>query len=282
MTTTYPGTLDTWSDKTDAVDTYLAADINNLQDAVEAVQTELGTDVAGSVTDLKTRLSTVISDAGFLDFKAATTLTISSGGITVAQNWHIIDTEGASASDDVDTISGGADGYVVFAKSANTARNVVLKHDTGNILCAGSADLTLNTSHDLAILIYSGSLSKWIATSLVAAASVSAANTWTVNQYFAAGMRHMYHGLSANTTLTNAYYMVDVDASGGAVTIVLPTAASIAGQTFIIRKNDSSANAVTIDGYSSETINGAATLAISVQYTSYTIMSDGTNWMVIG
>lgn len=282
MATNYPNALDSWTDKTDNVDVYMAADINNLQDAVEAIEAALGTSIAGTATSLKARLANSISNGGYLNFKSATTLTISSGSITVTQNWHIIDTEGSSASDDLDTINGGEDGFVLFVRSANSSRNVVIRHNIGNILCVGSANLTLDNSNDLAIMIYSGALSKWLAMSTVSAAQTSAANTWAQNQYFSAGMRCRYHSISSNTTITNDYYMVNVNASSGAVTITLPTAVNIAGQVFVVRKSDSSSNAVIIDGNGSETINGNATVSLTVQYTSYMIMSDGAGWMIIG
>ena len=278
----YPGALDSWTDKTDGVDSYLAAHINDLQNAVEAVQTELGTDPAGSADDLKTRLAMALSDAGILQFADATTLTISAGGVTVTQNYHKIATEGAAASDDLDTITGGADGLILFLKTNDSAKDVVIKHNTGNILCSGGGDLTLGTNYDVVVLLYDGTLSKFVAWAMTAGGQLGATNTWTAPNYFSSGMRFKVHALSTDTTITNAYYMCDVDASGGAVTITLPTASGDIGRTFILRKNDASANAVTIDGYSSETINGSSTLPITVQYTSYTIMSDGTNWMVVG
>jgi hypothetical protein len=57
MTTLYPGSLDTFTDKTDGIDYNLAADINNLQDSVEAVEGELGTNPAGSHATVKDRLT---------------------------------------------------------------------------------------------------------------------------------------------------------------------------------------------------------------------------------
>ena len=62
--TEYPGSLWSPTGKTDKVDLVKAADINNLQNEVVATQTELGTDVAGSATDLKTRLARCIADNG--------------------------------------------------------------------------------------------------------------------------------------------------------------------------------------------------------------------------
>lgn len=72
-------------------------------------------------------------------------------------------------------------------------------------------------------------------------------------------------------------YHVDVDASGGAVTVNLPTAVGNAGALIEVRKTDSSANTVTVDGSGTETINGAATLVIYAQYDSYSLRSNGAN-----
>lgn len=69
-----------------------------------------------------------------------------------------------------------------------------------------------------------------------------------------------------------------VDASGGAVTINALAAATMgAGRRQEVIKTDSSANAVTIDPNGSETINGNATLAISVPLTGVEYESDGSN-----
>lgn len=71
-----------------------------------------------------------------------------------------------------------------------------------------------------------------------------------------------------------------VNASGGAVTVNLPTASGISGQSIYVKKQDSSGNTVTIDGNSSETIDGSLTLVISVQYNGFELVSDGTNWYI--
>lgn len=71
------------------------------------------------------------------------------------------------------------------------------------------------------------------------------------------------------------------DATSAAFTLTLP-AASSAGDGFalIVKKTDSSANAVTLDGNSSETIDGATTYALSSQYDAVLIVCDGSNWHV--
>jgi hypothetical protein len=75
-----------------------------------------------------------------------------------------------------------------------------------------------------------------------------------------------------------------VDATSGAVTINLPTTGfgRVSGRIYIIKKTDASGNAVTIDGNSSETIDGATTYSLASQYKYVTIQSNGTNWFIIG
>lgn len=72
-----------------------------------------------------------------------------------------------------------------------------------------------------------------------------------------------------------------VDASGGPVTVTLPAKANLIGHVLNIKKIDSSANAVTIDGNSSETIDGATTVVFSTQYQCYTIHCGASEWSII-
>lgn len=160
----YPSTVDSYTAKTDGVDHVLAAHVNTLQTSVVAIETELGTDPAGSVPDVKTRLAVSHDDAGNLRFKAVSDLTVSGGVITVTQNRHRFDTEGGAATDDIDTINGLAtDGEIVYGAIVNAARNIVLKHGTGNIACVGGQNITLDLVSDVAILIYDGTTSTWFA-----------------------------------------------------------------------------------------------------------------------
>lgn len=83
------------------------------------------------------------------------------------------------------------------------------------------------------------------------------------------------------TTLDEWNRTVEANATGGAFTINLPAAATAKFWTYTIKKVDASANVVTIDPAGAETIDGAATLPLSTQYSSVTIQSDGTAWIVI-
>lgn len=72
-----------------------------------------------------------------------------------------------------------------------------------------------------------------------------------------------------------------VNATSGNITITL-LASATAGSGFelTIKKTDSTANTVTIDGNGSETIDGATTQVLAFQNNSMTIISDGTNWQI--
>ncbi len=90
-----------------------------------------------------------------------------------------------------------------------------------------------------------------------------------------------YVSKTTNYTATTSDYFIACDSSGGSFTITLPTAASIAGFHLYVKKIDSSGNTVTIDGNSSETIDGAATKIINTQYETIGIISNGASWYII-
>ncbi len=64
MAASYPASLKSFTTKTNYVDLVDASHVNDLQDEVVAVETELGTDVAGSAATLKSRLAISIADDG--------------------------------------------------------------------------------------------------------------------------------------------------------------------------------------------------------------------------
>lgn len=87
--------------------------------------------------------------------------------------------------------------------------------------------------------------------------------------------------VSTSTTpynITTANAILDVDASGGAKTVNLFAASGNSGRVLTITKTDSSSNKVTIDGNSTETIDGSTTLELLIQGDSVTIYCDGSNW----
>lgn len=81
MSSNYPASLDSFVAKSDGAGNIIsAAHINYLQDAILAIETELGTDPAGSLTDLKTRLAVMLTNAGGLKGPQQIVTVAKSGG----------------------------------------------------------------------------------------------------------------------------------------------------------------------------------------------------------
>jgi hypothetical protein len=93
--------------------------------------------------------------------------------------------------------------------------------------------------------------------------------------------------ITGNYTAAWSDTVLLVNATVGNITITLPDSGFVAspkdemGKLFYIKKVDASANTVTIDGYSAQTIDGAATYVINTQYDSVTIVSDGSNYHIV-
>jgi len=85
---------------------------------------------------------------------APTELTIAAGVITVTHSYHTVDTQGDAGTDDLDTINGGVEGDILILRAENSARTVVIKNGTGNILMP--ADMSLDNVADIEMLIFDG------------------------------------------------------------------------------------------------------------------------------
>jgi hypothetical protein len=164
MAASFPGAIKSFVDRTDAVHDVMAADVNDAYAEITAVETELGVDPAGTAADLVTRLARSLSGSGNLDFAAATTLIITGGAVTPTQNWHLVDTQSAAATDDLDTITAtnATDGFMLFLRQVHDDRDVTIKHDTGNVKCPGGADVVLTDATQVVSLVYDGATSKWM------------------------------------------------------------------------------------------------------------------------
>lgn len=102
------------------------------------------------------------SFAGKVSLPTSGELTISSGVITVTGANHNVDTESDAASDDLDTINGSVDGSLLYLRSNDDARTVVIKHGTGNIATFDGADITLDDTNKVAVLVYDAGKSEWL------------------------------------------------------------------------------------------------------------------------
>ena len=87
---------------------------------------------------------------------------------------------------------------------------------------------------------------------------------------------------SSPYTVTASDQYLRVDTSSGAVTINLPAKASSDGRQLTVKKVTLDDNAITLDGNSTDTIDGAATQTIYGQYEGLTIRCDATaGWDIL-
>lgn len=83
-----------------------------------------------------------------------------------------------------------------------------------------------------------------------------------------------------NETTTSGTIVILCDCTSNAITVNLPTAVGNTA-TFIVKKIDSSSNTVTIDAFSTQTIDGGSTAVLQVQNESLSLVSDNTNIRII-
>jgi hypothetical protein len=118
------------------------------------------------------------------------------------------------------------------------------------------------------------------------AALLARANAFSAIQSFAAtvvlnaGMQRGYVTKTANYTITDTDDYIAADATGGSITMTLPSAVGRAGRIYTVRRTNSGTNTVSVATVSSQTILGGASPAIiNIAGQSLTIMSDGANWV---
>lgn len=85
MAASYPGAIKSFSAIANGVTKLVAALFNSPYDEITAIETELGTDPAGSASDLKTRLAVGMNDSGTIKMTALdAVVSIAKGGTGVA------------------------------------------------------------------------------------------------------------------------------------------------------------------------------------------------------
>jgi hypothetical protein len=66
------------------------------------------------------------------------------------------------------------------------------------------------------------------------------------------------------------------------ITLTLPTAVGHAGERMRVKRINSAAGNVIVDGNGSETIDGGLTYTLTNQYQFVELESDGANWLIVG
>jgi len=85
--------------------------------------------------------------------------------------------------------------------------------------------------------------------------------------------------ITADTTLTSDYSIV-ICGSTNTYTVTLPSATTICGKIYQLKKTGASGT-ITIATTSSQTIDGASTTTLTTQYSKISLVSDGSNWIIL-
>lgn len=116
---------------------------------------------------------------------------------------------------------------------------------------------------------------------LTLGSTTSTVGNLTLTNTTANGVSLAYVAKTAAYTATSTDYTIAGNASTAAFSVTLPTSVGITGKVYVVKKVDSSANAVTVATTSAQTIDGAASKVLSIQYDAVTVQSDGANWLII-
>lgn len=253
---------------------------------------DVGADASGSAAAVQTNLDNHINDTTAAHAASAISNT-PSGNIaatTVQAAINELDSEKMTnpMTTQGDIIYGGASGAPTRL-AAGTA-NQILGMNSGatapeyKTQSTGSAftktddtnvTVTLGGSHASAVV---NAMS--IALGWTGQLAISRGGTGTSSPF----VKSIFRSVTATTTLAVATdWVLTANATGGAITVNLPAVSGIAdGTTFLVIRTNSGANAVTLDGNASETINGSTTFALSAQYAYAWIMKVGSEWIIIG
>ncbi len=110
-------------------------------------------------------------------------------------------------------------------------------------------------------------------------------SNWTsIDSLLLTATKTLHSTLTTTTSIDSTYRnkIILCDATGGNVTLNLAAAATLGdGFVLTIKKIDSSGNTCIIDPNSTETVDGATTKTITLQYGSAMIIDDGTNWQTV-
>jgi len=86
---------------------------------------------------------------------------------------------------------------------------------------------------------------------------------------------------TANIAITKEKNVL-IDAASGPLVVSLPPASSYVGRAITIKKTDASVNAVDIQAFTGDLIDGATSRQLIVQYQFISIFSNGISWSIIG
>ena len=196
-----------------------------------------------------------------------------------------------------DTIGGipvGEFGVVLFSQGRTSGVAGTVLGGTYYLSTAGAMQLTMPTASGVIVQVVGTGLGSAgfylsaeqyrsgvaIAISAVSTDTTLAGNGTTGSPLGVVGSNTVSVSTTPYTsTATHGITTLLCDTTATGITVVLPTAA--ANTAVITIKKTAAANTLTIAATGAQTIDGAATAAWTSQYESITVVSDGTNWMII-
>lgn len=95
---------------------------------------------------------------------------------------------------------------------------------------------------------------------------------------FSAGVSQPVKTITTDYVVTNYDRMIFADTTSNNITIYLPSATTTAGREFIIQRVVSGANALTIQAYTGETVEGSGSVTLSTAGDTITIISNGSDF----
>ena len=162
------------------------------------------------------------------------------------------------------TVSGGLPAWTAITNSITGTANQILVNGTSGTAQTGAITLTLPQNINT--------------TANVQFNDIQTSSITATNYVKTAGFKVAYAAKIAAYTITSTDYMIDY--TSGTFTVTLPSAIGITGQIFVIK--NSGTGTITIAPNGTETIDGATSKTLTVQYSGYTLMSDGANFKIIG
>lgn len=193
-------------------------------------------------------------------------------------------------------LSGG--GALTGNVTLNLANTAVSAGNYGNASTVGSftadAQGRITAASNVTISIAASQINSSIPNSGLANSTATIGNTTvtlggtstslgnlTLNNATTNGLTKALVTKTGNYTATTVDCTILGNAATGNITITLPTAASVAGRFYVVKKIDSTANTVTVATTSAQTIDGQSSKVLSIQYDGIQVQSDNANWVII-
>jgi len=236
------------------------SDISGLDTRLDTAESDIDT-AQSDITTLQSNLAKVLGGA---DIEA---LTLNGSNIATPTKGNItLDTNGGAGTQDCNRLVTTNNVKLLLVQGKDAGHVITLKHNQsgdGKLIHLDASDIILGV--DRAVLYAQ------VGTEYHEVARFGYAPSGTTPSV-----------QSKTTTFTATYNTIyKCDTSGGAYTVTFPTAAGHTEEWVEFVKVTSDANAITLDGNSSETLNGSLTITMTTIWQTRKFVSDGSNWIEI-